>query len=62
MPGTPARPHGLVLTLTPPAEDLSTVRAWARSRGFPVDEAGDVPAVVLHTYRQVHRAGLRLSA
>ena len=30
------------------------VRAWARSRGYPIDETPGVPPVVLETYRRVH--------
>ena len=30
------------------------VRAWARSRGYPIDETAGVPLVVLETYRRVH--------
>ena len=34
--------------------DMVAVRAWARSRGYPIDETSGVPLVVLRTYRQVH--------
>jgi len=34
--------------------ELLTVRAWARSRGYPIDETAGVPLVVLKTYRRVH--------
>lgn len=37
-----------------PREDLTSVRAWARSRGYPIDESGDVPRTVLQTYARVH--------
>ena len=55
---TPA-PVGLVVP-APHAEDhdhdhdLVEVRAWARSRGYPVDESARVPLQVLRTYRRVH--------
>ena len=49
-PGTgrpaPERPDGL--------HDLTEVRAWARSRGYPIDESAAVPLQVLRTYRRVH--------
>ncbi len=35
-------------------EDLTSVRAWARSRGYPIDEAPGVPLAVLRTYQLVH--------
>ena len=35
-------------------DDLVEVRAWARSRGYPIDESADVPLQVLRTYRRVH--------
>ena len=35
-------------------QDLLAVRAWARSRGYPIDETSGVPPVVLRTYRRVH--------
>ena len=43
---------------TPPVErhDMLAVRAWARSRGYPIDETAGVPLVVLRTYRRVHGA------
>ena len=34
--------------------DMMAVRAWARSRGYPIDETAGVPLVVLKTYRRVH--------
>ena len=34
--------------------DMTAVRAWARSRGYPIDETSGVPPVVLRTYRRVH--------
>jgi hypothetical protein len=34
--------------------DMTAVRAWARSRGYPIDETAGVPLVVLRTYRRVH--------
>lgn len=63
MPTAPAvdllvpRPRGAEpVGLTPAhAHDLASVRAWARSRGYPVDESGTLPLAVLRTYRQVHR-------
>ena len=36
--------------------DLTEVRAWARSRGYPIDESAAVPLQVLRTYRRVHAA------
>ena len=56
----PVTTHAL---LDPPAaersapdrvQDLTEVRAWARSRGYPVDESAAVPPQVLRTYRRVH--------
>ncbi len=50
------------LVLAPPARpeetvhDLTAVRAWARSVGYPVDESARVPLQVLRTYRRVHAA------
>ena len=35
-------------------QDELAVRAWARSRGYPIDETSGVPPVVLRTYRRVH--------
>jgi hypothetical protein len=35
-------------------QDVLAVRAWARSRGYPIDETSGVPPVVLRTYRRVH--------
>lgn len=35
---------------------LAAVRAWARSRGYPVDESARVPEHVVQTYLRVHRA------
>jgi hypothetical protein len=35
-------------------DDMVAVRAWARSRGYPIDETAGVPLVVLRTYRRVH--------
>lgn len=34
--------------------DVQAVRAWARSRGYPIDESGAVPPTVLVTYRRLH--------
>ena len=34
--------------------ELTSVRAWARSRGYPIDETSGVPLAVLRTYRKVH--------
>jgi hypothetical protein len=34
--------------------DVQTVRAWARSRGYPIDESGGIPLAVLRTYRRLH--------
>ena len=34
--------------------DMVAVRAWARSRGYPIDESAGVPLVVLKTYRRLH--------
>lgn len=34
--------------------DMLAVRAWARSRGYPIDETAGVPLTVLRTYRRVH--------
>ncbi len=36
------------------SHDMVAVRAWARSRGYPIDETAGVPLVVLKTYRRVH--------
>lgn len=36
--------------------DMTAVRAWARSRGYPIDETSGVPLVVLRTYRRLHGA------
>ena len=36
------------------SHDMMAVRAWARSRGYPIDESAGVPLVVLKTYRRVH--------
>jgi hypothetical protein len=36
--------------------DMMAVRAWARSRGYPIDETSGVPLVVLRTYRRLHGA------
>ena len=36
--------------------DMLAVRAWARSRGYPIDETSGVPLVVLRTYRRLHGA------
>ena len=33
---------------------MVAVRAWARSRGYPIDETSGVPLVVLRTYRRLH--------
>ncbi|MCU1691125.1 MAG: hypothetical protein JWM64_216 [Frankiales bacterium] len=38
------------------AHDLTEVRAWARSVGYPVDESASLPLDVLRTYRRVHAA------
>ncbi len=34
--------------------DAVAIRAWARSRGYPIDDTPGVPPVVLRTYRRVH--------
>ena len=34
--------------------DMLAVRAWARSRGYPIDESSGVPLAVLRTYRRLH--------
>jgi hypothetical protein len=34
--------------------DMVAVRAWARSRGYPIDETSGVPLAVLRTYRRLH--------
>lgn len=47
---------GLVPAQHRPDHDLQEVRAWARSRGYPVDESASVPLDVLRTYRRVHAA------
>ena len=39
---------------TSDSHDVVAVRAWARSRGYPIDETAGVPLVVLKTYRRVH--------
>lgn len=47
------------LVTTGPREephDLTEVRAWARSRGYPVDESPRIPLQVLRTYRRLHAA------
>lgn len=36
--------------------DMLAVRAWARSRGYPIDETSGVPLGVLRTYRRLHGA------
>lgn len=36
--------------------DIVAVRAWARSRGYPIDETSGVPLAVLRTYRRLHTA------
>ena len=38
----------------PDGNDVLAVRAWARSRGYPIDETSGVPLVVLRTYRRLH--------
>ena len=38
------------------SNDMIAVRAWARSRGYPIDETSGVPLVVLRTYRRLHGA------
>ena len=38
------------------ADDVLAVRAWARSRGYPIDETSGVPREVLRTYRRVRTA------
>jgi len=35
------------------SDEVVAVRAWARSRGYPIDETSGVPLVVLRTYRRV---------
>ena len=39
---------------SPHGEEALTIRAWARSRGYPIDESAGVPLEVLRTYRRVH--------
>ena len=34
--------------------ELLAIRAWARSRGYPIDEGSGVPLTVLRTYRRLH--------
>ncbi len=34
--------------------DILAVRAWARSRGYPIDETAGVPLAVLRAYRRLH--------
>jgi hypothetical protein len=34
--------------------DMVAVRAWARSRGYPIDETSGVPLAVLRTYRRLN--------
>ena len=41
-------------TEAPDRHDVLAVRAWARSRGYPIDETSGVPPVVLRTYRRLH--------
>ena len=43
-------------TAEPGGHDVLAVRAWARSRGYPIDETSGVPLVVLRTYRRLHGA------
>ena len=58
----PVTVDDLLDQLDPPAaartpddlHDLTEVRAWARSRGYPIDESAAVPLQVLRTYRRVH--------
>ena len=38
----------------PDRHDVLAVRAWARSRGYPIDETSGVPLDVLRTYRRIH--------
>ena len=38
----------------PDGQDMVAVRAWARSRGYPIDETSGVPLEVLRTYRRLH--------
>ena len=47
----PARDHD---PAAPARHDEVAVRAWARSRGYPIDETSGVPLVVLRTYRRLH--------
>jgi hypothetical protein len=47
----PAPPHAGAASN---GHDMVAVRAWARSRGYPIDETAGVPLVVLKTYRRVH--------
>ena len=47
----PARDHDTAAT---DRHDMVAVRAWARSRGYPIDETSGVPLVVLRTYRRLH--------
>ena len=34
--------------------EVVAIRAWARSRGYPIDETAGVPLTVLRTYRRLH--------
>lgn len=36
--------------------DIVAVRAWARSRGYPIDETSGVPLPVLRAFRRLHSA------
>ena len=47
-------PTGGRVARTSDSHDMTAVRAWARSRGYPIDETAGVPLVVLKTYRRVH--------
>ncbi len=55
-PGPVPTTAGLVPAQRQPDHDLTEVRAWARSRGYPVDESARLPLEVLRTYRRVHAA------
>ena len=50
------KPDGDDDTPAPDRSDVTAVRAWARSRGYPIDETSGVPLEVLRTYRRLHGA------
>ena len=51
---TPSPGGAVVEDRTTDGLDAQSVRAWARSRGYPIDESGSIPLAVLRTYRRVH--------